>query len=259
MKDSTNTAAVEVSAGPSSPPREKRHPFTLRRWIESLLLVVGAVLLALCAVAWVHRIVLSRAAVKQFEASKQKETDKAADTAEPHETPLPDFASWSKRRIASYENSLVHQFATPLGILRVPRLNMEAPVLEGTDDLILNRGVGRIQGTAALWNEGNVGIAGHRDSFFRGLKDIKVGDRVEVEGREQTDTYVVDEITVVDPNNVGVLQPRSGPSLTLVTCYPFYFIGSAPKRYIVHASRTNSARKKQNTTEQGSLTLANNK
>ncbi|MFZ0283603.1 MAG: class D sortase [Terriglobales bacterium] len=128
--------------------------------------------------------------------------------------------------------------AAPLGVLRIPKIRLEVAVLEGTDDLTLNRGVGRIEGSAKLGENGN--IAGHRDGFFRGLKDIKVGDRIELEGRERTETYVVDQIKVVDPSNVGVLQPRSKPSLTLVTCFPFHFIGSAPERYIVHASLTDS-------------------
>ena len=117
---------------------------------------------------------------------------------------------------------------------------MEAPLLEGTDDVTLNRGVGRIEGTAHPGEDGNLGIAGHRDSFFRVLKDIKVGDRVDLEGLERSDTYVVDQVEIVDPGDVSVLRPRSKPSLTLVTCYPFYFIGSAPRRYIVHALRQDS-------------------
>ena len=83
--------------------------------------------------------------------------------------------------------------------------------------------------------DGNIGIAGHRDGFFRELKDIKIGDHVEMEERGRTATYVVDRVTIVDPRNVSVLRAESEPALTLVTCYPFYYIGSAPKRFIVHA------------------------
>jgi sortase A len=84
---------------------------------------------------------------------------------------------------------------------------------------------------------GNLGIAGHRDGFFRGLKDIQTGDTISLVTTAATETYVVDNIKIVDPTDVSVLQPESVSSLTLVTCYPFYFIGSAPKRYIVHSSR----------------------
>ncbi len=110
------------------------------------------------------------------------------------------------------------------------------PVLEGTDDLTLDRGVGHIPGTAALGEAGNVGIAGHRDGFFRGLKDVHVGDTIDVYTQRGRSRYVVDEIQIVSPDNVSVLAPRAEPSLTLVTCYPFYFVGSAPSRYIVHAT-----------------------
>ena len=113
-------------------------------------------------------------------------------------------------------------------------------MLEGTDDVTLNRGVGRIAGTSRVGESGNLGIAGHRDGFFRGLKDIAVGDKIELATANGTDTYVVDKIQIVNPNDVTVLRPTLESSLTLVTCYPFYFIGGAPQRYIVHASMLNS-------------------
>jgi sortase A len=80
-----------------------------------------------------------------------------------------------------------------------------------------------------------VGIAGHRDGFFRELRDIRIGDRIDLEQPDRTDTYVVDRLTVVDPKNVSVLRSSAKPTLTLVTCYPFYYIGKAPQRFIVHA------------------------
>jgi sortase A len=83
---------------------------------------------------------------------------------------------------------------------------------------------------------GNVGIAGHRDGFFRGLKDLQLGDRLDLTTPHAALAFTVDEITIVEPRDVHVLEPRSRPSLTLVTCYPFYFVGNAPQRYIVHAS-----------------------
>jgi len=110
------------------------------------------------------------------------------------------------------------------------------PVFDGTDDLTLNRGVGRIIGTAKVGDTGNIGIAGHRDGFFRGLKDISVGDEIDLTMTTQKTIYLVDQIEIVSPSDVQVLGPRSAPSLTLVTCYPFYFVGDAPQRFIVHAS-----------------------
>ena len=91
-------------------------------------------------------------------------------------------------------------------------------------------------GTANPGENGNMAIAGHRDGFFRGLKDLGVGDTIEMATMGRTATYIIHRITIVDPDNVSVLKPGPHASLTLITCYPFYFVGSAPKRYIVQAS-----------------------
>jgi sortase A len=99
----------------------------------------------------------------------------------------------------------------------------------------MNRGVGRIRGTAQLDVEGNLGIAGHRDGFFRGLKDVAVGDRIELQTTGGLTTYSVDSILIVDPDDVFVLDPTTDQTITLVTCYPFYYVGHAPKRFIVKA------------------------
>lgn len=121
-------------------------------------------------------------------------------------------------------------------MLQIPKIHLIVPLLDGTDDLTLNHAVGRIAGTARPGKEANIGIAGHRDGFFRGLKDVKLGDSIELRTVKGTDKYVVDQIRIVKPDNVSVLKPRPSSSLTLVTCYPFYFIGSAPQRYVVMAS-----------------------
>jgi sortase A len=128
----------------------------------------------------------------------------------------------------------------PLAVLSIPRLRLDVPVFEGTDELTLNRGAGRIAGTARLGERGNIGIAAHRDGFFRSLKDVHPGDRIELAQLRRKFVYNVDNIAVVDPGDVTVLHARPQPSLTLVTCYPFYFIGDAPQRYIVQASLVNS-------------------
>jgi sortase A len=147
----------------------------------------------------------------------------------------PDLSLWSEKRIAKYREALTMTFAPPIAVLRVPRLHLEVPVFDGTDELILNRGAGRIAGTAKPGEGGNVGIAAHRDGFFRGLKNVQLGDRIELETINRKLTYDVREIVIVNPYNVEVLRPRPF-SLTLVTCYPFYFFGDAPQRYIVHAT-----------------------
>lgn len=139
-------------------------------------------------------------------------------------------------RITAYEESLRQQFAPPLAGLEIPKIGVEVPVFDGTDDLTLNRGVGRIIGSGRVGQGGNVGIAGHRDGFFRGLKDVVAGDRIELRTPQRTEVYEVDQIRIVSPSDVDVLKDRGVATLTLVTCYPFYFIGDAPQRYIVRAT-----------------------
>jgi sortase A len=149
----------------------------------------------------------------------------------------PDKTLWSPERVRGFDASFSQQFAAaPLAILRVPRIDLEVPVLDGTDELSLNRGVGHIAGTPRPGEPGNVGIAGHRDGFFRGLKDISAGDLLELETLQGNLVYHIESITVVSPDRVDVLAPSAEPTLTLVTCYPFYFAGNAPKRYIVRAA-----------------------
>ena len=147
-----------------------------------------------------------------------------------------DFSLWAEKRIQAYKNSLLIASSSPLAVLEIDKVKIRVPVFEGTDDLTLNRGAGRIAGTAMPGVAGNIGIAGHRDGFFRGLKDIAVGDQIDLVTTTGRATYIVDQIEIVDPTNVGVLRPRPASSLTLVTCYPFYFVGDAPQRFIVHAS-----------------------
>jgi sortase A len=153
----------------------------------------------------------------------------------------PDYALWSKIRIKEYEESLAQASSAPLGILRIPKIDLEVAVLEGTDDLTLNRAVGHIEDTAKPGEAGNVGIAGHRDGYFRGLKEIAKGDTMELETLSGVDTYRVTDVWIVKPEDVQVLAETPQPSVTLVACYPFYFVGHAPQRYIVRAVRESRA------------------
>jgi sortase A len=120
-------------------------------------------------------------------------------------------------------------------MLRIPRIHLEVAVLPGTDDVTLDRAVGHIDQTAQPGTNGNSGIAGHRDGFFRGLKDIAVGDFIELETLAGSERYRIERTWVVNPDDVSVLDPTPTRALTLVTCYPFYFVGSAPLRFIVRA------------------------
>lgn len=209
------------------------------RQLERLLLVVGVLMLVFYVGARVERSVLSNAELQSFKT--QSRVPVVGPRGIALSTTPPDFSLWSAKRVKEYQESLAAHFSPAIGILRIPKIDVEAPVLEGTDDLVLNRGVGHVTGTANPGENGNVALAGHRDGFFRGLKDVVLGDKIELVTMQGTETFVIDRIVIVDPADVSVLQPRSRPSLTLITCYPFYFIGSAPQRYIVQASVAGSA------------------
>lgn len=207
------------------------------RRIEFLMLATGLTLLAVWGGAWTYRIVSSRAAVKRFEADQaQSLRVNSATVNDPASGSQVDFSLWSAKRLEAYKDSLVKKGDRPLAVLRIPKIHLDVPVYNDTDDLTLNRGVGRILGTAQVGKGGNLGIAGHRDGFFRGLKDLAPGDEIALVGVSQSDVYVVEKIQIVNPEDVSVLNPTRVPSLTLVTCFPFYYVGSAPQRFIVHAS-----------------------
>ena len=148
-----------------------------------------------------------------------------------------DVREWHPNRVRAWRDALKRLGPTPLATLQIRRLGVSVVVLAGTDDWTLNRAVGHIAGTPKPGDDGNVGLAGHRDGFFRPLKDIAVGDVIEMATDKGVDRYRVTQTLIVSPTDVWVLDPTETPTLTLVTCYPFYFIGSAPKRFIVRAAR----------------------
>jgi LPXTG-site transpeptidase (sortase) family protein len=122
-----------------------------------------------------------------------------------------------------------------LGRIEIPRLGLMVAILEGTRSRTLNVGVGHIKGTALPGEQGNIGIAGHRDTYFRALKDIQSGDEIRIQTATGLSRYKVDRVQIVAPDDIQVLVPSASSAITLVTCYPFYFIGAAPQRYVVHA------------------------
>jgi sortase A len=188
------------------------------RVLERLLWGSGLALGCFYLLARGDAAVMSRRAVEAFAAE-----------------PVVDTHLWSPQRIRDYEQSLAGDASPPLALLRIPKIHLEVPVFDDTNELALNRGVGRIVGTARPGETGNLAIAGHRDGFFRGLKDIGVGDEIELVTRDATELYSVSEVTIVDPGDVSVLDPTTEATITLVTCYPFYFVGAAPQRYVVRA------------------------
>ena len=205
--------------------------------VQYLLMAAGIVLLGSSVLALTDSVVSSRQALRAFdEAQHAPPVRVAAGTRRLRGDEDVDFSLWSERRVREYKARLSIEKRLPWAVLAIDRLRIRAPVFDGTDDPVLNRGLGWIVGTGRPGGAGNIGIAGHRDSFFRGLKDIAAGDAIELTTLEERSTFVVDDIEIVSPEQVEVLQPRSLPWLSLVTCYPFYYIGDAPQRYIVHAT-----------------------
>jgi len=127
------------------------------------------------------------------------------------------------------------QAGAALGRIEIPRLGIRAVVVEGTDARTLELAVGHIASTASPGSPGNCGLAGHRDTFFSGLRRARVGDLVRFSTPQRTYTYEVEWCQVVELDRVDTLDPTPAPSLTLVTCYPFAFVGHAPQRFVVRA------------------------
>jgi len=136
-----------------------------------------------------------------------------------------------------------------LGRLSIPRLQMTSTVREGADEDTLSRALGHIPGTALPGQAGNVGVAGHRDTLFRGLRNIHKNDLIRFETLHGAYTYQVDATQIVKPEDVSVLNAKAYPELTLVTCYPFYYVGAAPDRFIVKARLVSDGSKDRQLTE----------
>ena len=124
----------------------------------------------------------------------------------------------------------------PLGRLEIPSIDLSAIFVEGVDQRALGRANGHIPGTALPGTAGNVGLSAHRDTFFRRLGKLHSGDAIWINTLDGRYEYIVESSQVVNPDEDIVLRPVGRPTLTLITCYPFYYVGPAPKRFVVHAS-----------------------
>jgi sortase A len=148
----------------------------------------------------------------------------------------PNTELWSPKRVSDYQASLQADLPPVLGVLRAPGLGLEVPVYSTDSDLTMDRGAGVIDGMAYPHEGGNIGIAGHRDGYFRALKDIQVGDALELQTLMGPKYFRVSETRIVEMADTGVLEDTDEQTLTLVTCYPFYYVGHAPQRFIVIAT-----------------------
>lgn len=191
---------------------------TLRRRIGTACRWTGALLFAVWLIPALYGMLVARMEISRFQAAH-------AETI-----------AWAPGRVNAYRRALRVSMPLPEAVLRIPSANMEVPVMEGTSALVMNRAAGHITGTSAPGGGGNIVLTGHRDGFFRRLKYVSVGDEVEVVRPGGLDTYRVDQLQVVERTDTSALQPSHTPMLTLVTCYPFFYLGAAPQRYIVRAS-----------------------
>lgn len=188
------------------------------RWVERLLFLAGVV-----ALSWVY-LTWKEAMFYEIRAQGQLKEIMAARASPPG----------AVRPSAGLTGGQADAF---VGYLAVPRLGLSVPILEGDDERTLRIAAGHLPDTPFPWEEGNTAIAGHRDMFFRPLKDVRIGDEVHLQTRYGDFRYRVLRVAVVGPDDLWVLRPWDGVHLTLLSCYPFNYIGSAPERFIVHAER----------------------
>jgi sortase A len=194
--------------------------------VQYLLLVAGISALGYCAIASIEAM--------HYQIRAREQTRKgSSELAEPSTTRSSETRSQPMPLLVSNGMALV-------GKLDVPRIHVSVMVAEGTSPRVLRVAAGHIPGTALPGQAGNVALAAHRDTFFRRLGDLKTGDviRLTVPGKQYV--YSVKFTDIVGPKETWVLDPSTGESLTLVTCYPFYFVGPAPKRFVVRARRMDS-------------------
>jgi sortase A len=214
---------------------------TRLRWLERALLLVAALCLGSWAWAWLDSSYTQyRENQILDEALSGRSARDARKAVRPAASETDALGSFREREPVSPEPRRRPQpgpEGSLVGRIEIPRLGVTAIVLEGVGNKTLRRGVGHIPETPLPQDGGNVGLAGHRDSFFRGLKDIRKNDIITLKTLEGTFRYRVAWTQIVRPEDTHVLSKVGEPALTLVTCYPFYYVGSAPKRFIVRAER----------------------
>lgn len=193
-------------------------------WTEYVLWATGICAVAYCAVVHIDAAITQALFAQAFTQARESSIHVTA----------PDPIRSSEAKISRKTTSL--PTIGLLGRLEIPRLGVSTMVVEGATSRTLRVALGHIPGTSRPGQPGNIGIAGHRDTFFRPLSRIKTGDEIVFDTTARNYRYRVSSIEVVEPTNLAVLEFHKTDELTLVTCYPFSYIGPAPKRFIVHAS-----------------------
>jgi sortase A len=209
-----------------------------RRAARIVLLIVGIVCVGFYCESWLYRTGYQLYENWKFDhepvtAAEPSPAKPAKRPSLPVVLPDPDRGTPASSPGSGRESGL--EAGGVVGRISIPRLHISAIVEEGVDETTLARAVGHIPGTALPGETGNIGIAGHRDTFFQKLKDLQPNDKIDFTTHTGRYHYTVDSLTVVEPSDVGVLRATGGQVLTIVTCFPFHYIGAAPRRFIVHA------------------------
>ena len=216
---------LTLADGPDQAATGRTHRDRVMRRIARLLLVLGALCLGYYLYVWGE--------ARLYQRMEDKELNAILRSAPTTSSPPPPAATPVPGTIARHAPP--PQGAT-LGRIEIPRLGVSSVVRVGSDARTLRLAVGYIPGTALPGELGNVGLAGHRDTFFRKLADINPDDEIVLTTPDGTFHYFVQRTNIVEPKDVWVLNPTNYPALTLVTCYPFVYVGSAPHRFIVRAA-----------------------
>jgi len=202
-------------------------------WLERLLIGAGGLCLGVALLGWGEAAVFQRVEDARLDRVLGEGAGAAAPSRPGAPSPAPP-AEIQPRRAPAAPSGEAEEI---IGRLLAPRLGLRVVVAEGVSSRTLRRAVGHIPGTALPWEDGNVGLAGHRDTFFWPLRDVQVGDAFSLVTPRGRFEYVVRSLDVVGPEEKGVLLPGDTPTLTLVTCYPFSVVGRAPSRLVVKAER----------------------
>ena len=207
----------------------------LVRWARFLFLFVGVLALRYCAVVLLDRWLFQAYQTWRFERALKDAQPSASTLQPPGSPPFPAQADADRARAVSY--GIDGLAGSPLGRIKIGSIGLAAMIMEGIDGRTLRHAVGHVPDTPLPGQQGNVALAGHRDTFFRGLRNIHKDDEITVTTLHGSYRYRVDSTQVLEPENIKVLAATADDILTLVTCYPFYFVGPAPKRFIVRAHR----------------------
>ena len=210
---------------------------TFLRWSQRLFVFIGILALGYVGFVLVDAKLYQTYYDWRFQQDLEGLKLPAGNSGYLHLPSLPPIPAEANRANAESFHMTARE-GSPLGRIEIGAIGLEVMVLEGTGDETLRRGVGHIPGTSLPGQIGNVAIAGHRDTFFRGLRNIQRDDEITLTTLNGTHRYRVESTTIVEPEDIGVLDESDDAILTLVTCYPFYFVGSAPQRFIVRAHRS---------------------